>query len=487
MKVLLINPPVPNIMRGSLPPVVKDETGMFPPLGLLYIAAHAETVDNCSVSVLDCQAERITHETLRERVNEISPDVVGIQTMTFTLIDTLIVAKTIRSLNPETFIVFGGPHATIYPTETAQIPEVDAVIPGEGEYVFADLLKALAAKREPETVQYVITKKNLGNAVTWEHITELDQLLMPARHLIDNSKYTSPLAKKNPITTIMSSRGCPAKCIFCDRPQMGKLFRKRSAANVVDEMSYCSEKFGVEEFVFYDDTFTTNRKRVLEVCRIITERKLNVSWDIRARVDTVNEAMIDSLQKAGCHRIHYGVESGSPKIQKRLLKHLDLQMVKEVFSMTKKAGIETLGYFMIGCPDEVEEDMKQTFDLIQSLPMDYAHIAIFTPFPGTNIYRQALEEGFYDNDYWKEFAIAPKLEFTPKYWNQYFSDEELLHLMKKAYGRFYGRPSYIFKRLLKLRSVNELVRKGTFGAKLLKSVYFEKVQSKNTPGKDERK
>lgn len=486
MKVLLINPPVPNILRESLPPVVEDETGVFPPLGLLYVAAYAEEIENCSVQVLDCQADKIDHESLTGIIRKISPDVVGIQVMTFTVIDAIIVAKTVRKEAPEAFIVCGGPHPTIFPQETVSLPEVDAVISGEGEYTFSSLIRALQEHKAPESVPEVLTKKEPHFRRPIEHIQDLDKLKLPSRHLIDSSKYNSPLARSNPLTTIMSSRGCPARCIFCDRPQMGKKFRKRSAAKVVEEMRYCKEKLGIREFLFYDDTFTIDKQRALDVCDILLDSGLDVSWDIRTRVDTVTPEIIHKLRQAGCHRIHYGVETGSPLIQKRLRKNLNLEKVNEVFSLTKKEGIEVLGYFMLGCPDETEEEMKKSFDLIRALPMDYVHIGVFTPYPGTEIYAEALSAGFYNNDYWKEFALNPTTDFVPKYWNQYFSDEELLGLMKKAYGQFYGRPSYIFKRLLKLRSMNELFRKGILGFKLLKTVYFDKSHSESTTNNHKR-
>ena len=124
-------------------------------------------------------------------------------------------------------------------------------------------------------------------------------------------------------------------------------------------------------------------------------------WDIRARVDTVTPEMIEALARAGCSRVHYGVETGSPRIQKRLRKNLDLARVREVFGITRRAGMEVLGYFMVGNPDETIEDVRMTFELIRSLPMDYAHIGVFTPYPGTEIYRLALEQGVYERDYWR--------------------------------------------------------------------------------------
>jgi radical SAM superfamily enzyme YgiQ (UPF0313 family) len=169
------------------------------------------------------------------------------------------------------------------------------------------------------------------------------------------------------------------------------------------------------------------------------------------------------------------VESGSPRIQKRLKKNLDLDRVHDVFLQTKKAGIETLGYFMIGCPDEEMEDIQKTIDVMLSLPMDYAHIAVFTPYPATAVYHEALASGVYEKDYWKEFARDPRPGFAPRYWNQFFTDEELLDLMKDAYRRFYSRPIYIAKRVLKVRSFSELARKAKIGLGLLKMVRSERL------------
>lgn len=470
MNVLLINPPCLHLLGTPEPEILQKEGGIYPPLGLLYVAAYAEDVEGCNVHVLDCLAEEIDHETFPAYLQQVKPDVIGIQVMTFTLIDALLLAKTVRKAFPKARIVFGGPHPTIYPQETVQLPEVDIVIAGEGEYTFAELLKALQHRCTPENVSGVFTRNNFQRPVTWQHINDLNELKMPARHLCDTNKYTSPLARKNPITTMMSSRGCPGRCIFCDRPQMGKTFRSRSALSVFREMRYCKEELGIQEIIFYDDTFTINRQRVLDICELIITNGLNIYWDIRARIDTMTPEMISKLREAGCHRIHYGIEAGSPRIQKRLRKPIDFNNAKKIFAFSRKEGIETLGYFMIGCPDEAKEDLKKTFELLRSLPMDYANIGIFTPYPGTEIYQEALESGVYENDYWREFANNPTRDFMPRYWNQYFSDEELLQYMKQAYKHFYTRPGYLLQRIMRLRSFDELKRKAILGIKLLKSV-----------------
>jgi radical SAM superfamily enzyme YgiQ (UPF0313 family) len=473
MKVLLVNPPTDHIIRESLPPVVEDSTGCYPPLGLLYVAAYAEGVAGCEVRVMDCQAERIGCAGLEARIREFGPDVVGIQAMTFTLIDALAVARAAKRANGACFVVMGGPHPTLYPGETAQLPDVDCVVAGEGEFPFEALLTALGSGRAVDGIPGVVTRRGVASgrpAGAIQHIRDLDQLKRPARHLLNPALYSSPLATEHQVTTMMSSRGCPGKCIFCDRPQMGKVMRKRSAESVVSEMAACVRELGIGEILFYDDTFNIDRARVLEICERIRAAGLKVRWGIRARVDTMTPEVIRSLRQAGCSRISYGVETGSPRLQKLIRKNLDLEQVRAVFAQTRNAGIETLGYFMIGLPTETKAEVDETVALLLSMPMDYAHIAVFTPYPGTSIYRDALARGVYDTDHWGEFARHPGPGFVPRYWNENFTDADLLAILRSAYARFYGRPGYMLRRFGKIRSVRELVSKATLGFKLLREV-----------------
>ena len=477
MKVLLVNPPSENIIRESLPPVVEDSTGFYPPLGLLYVAAYAEGVDGCEVRVWDCQAERIGYDELERKIRAYGPDVVGIQAMTFTLIDALCVARTAKKAKPSCFVVMGGPHPTLYPEESVLLPDVDCVVRGEGEYPFEALLKAIRSGHSVDGIPGVITRKGVSERQSVEethHIKNLDVLKRPARHLLDPSLYSSPLASQRHVTTMMSSRGCPGKCIFCDRPQMGKILRKRSAESVVAEMAFCVRELGIGEIIFYDDTFNIDKARVKEICERILCSGLKVRWSIRARIDAMTPEIIRNLGKAGCNRISYGVETGSQRLQKLIRKNLDLDQVREVFAATRREGIETLGYFMIGLPTEKKEEVDETVALMLSMPMDYAHIAVFTPYPGTSIYHDALTQGVYDVDYWRAFARNPTPGFVPRYWNENFTDSMLLEILKSAYSKFYGRPGYMIKRLCKVRSAGELLRKATLGFKLLREVSFAK-------------
>jgi radical SAM superfamily enzyme YgiQ (UPF0313 family) len=226
---------------------------------------------------------------------------------------------------------------------------------------------------------------------------------------------------------------------------------------------------GIHDFMIYDDTFTVIHQRVMEICEMIINRKLDISFDIRARVDTVNETMLDRLAGAGCRGIHYGIEAGTEKVLNVLNKGIDLDTAARVFKATKRRNIPVLAYFMIGSPTETVEDIKKTFSLMKKLDPDYVHLTMLTPFPGTEIYKAALQQGIVPHDVWKEYAADPVTDFQPPFWNEYFSLEELQDLTKQGYREFYLRPRHIAKQLAKMRSFSEFRRKARAGMNIIKS------------------
>ena len=296
-------------------------------------------------------------------------------------------------------------------------------------------------------------------------LEDLDVLPHPARTLLPYQKYYSVLSKFTPVTTMMTSRGCPYQCTFCDRPYLGKEFRYRSALSVVEEMEECL-KLGIKEIMIYDDTFSIHKARVHEICDEIVRRCLPVKWDIRTSVNAVDDKLLANLARAGCQRIHYGIESGNPEIQVIIKKFLDLNRVKHAVRVTKDLGMDTLGYFMIGSPSETREQMEQTIEFAISVGVDYAHISIHTPFPATESYRMGFDRGLYSSDFWKEFALNPKPDFVPPVWDEILSRDELIEMMNRFYRRFYMRPGYMLRRLFDIKSAGELVRKARLGAKL---------------------
>jgi radical SAM superfamily enzyme YgiQ (UPF0313 family) len=265
----------------------------------------------------------------------------------------------------------------------------------------------------------------------------------------------------------MTSRGCPYRCLFCDRPHLGKKFRARSAINVVDEIEECVKK-GIGEFIFYDDTFTIDRQRVFDICDEILRRKLDIMWDIRTRVDNVDKVLLERLKAAGCARIHYGVESGNPEILKVLRKGITIEQVERAFKLTKEAGIATLAYFMIGSPGETRSQILETIKFARKLAPDFVHFSIATPYPATPLYQIGLEGGQLKNDYWREFARNPTSDFVPELWEEKMSGQELLGLLKYTYKSFYIRPGYIIKETLSVKSWAEFKRKAKAGLSVFK-------------------
>ncbi len=469
MKVLLVNPPRENELTGNNPPLIDEARGFNPPLGLLYLAGYLERKTSHRVEVCDGQAEELSYPALKKRIRSSAPDLVGLTAMTFTLIDVMETARLVKEIDPEIPVAVGGVHAFLYPEETVNLPEIDYVLSGEGEESFALLLDRLEGKGNLSAVPGLtyLEDGRVRSSPSPPLCADLDALPFPARKLTPWRKYSSVMAKRQPITTMFTSRGCPFRCSFCARPHLGKRFRYRSAANVVDEMEECVE-MGIREFLIYDDTFTVNRDRVLAVSEEILRRRLEIGWDIRARVDCVDREMLELMKRAGCERIHYGVEAGTEKILRVLNKGIALDQARETIALTRKIGIETLAYFMIGSPTETRSDVLETIRFALDLKPDFVHVTILCPFPGTEIYRRGLAEGVFPRDHWREFAADPRPGFSPPYWNEILSDDELQELLQLAYKKFYTRPSYILKKTFQVRSPRELKTKLKAGLKIFR-------------------
>lgn len=467
-RILLVYPPKENIISTNIPEIVQEGMGSFPPLGLMYLASAIEKFTEWEVEILDTQAAGTSYALLEKQIASRKADVVGIQVYTFSLIDAYETARIVRKVLPDARIVMGGPHVNIYPAETMESGLADYVCLGEGEYSLSELLGRIATDKSAEGIKG-IWRRESGRTVEGPHpevINDLDALPFPSRKLVPADRYKTLLSRGR-FTTLMSSRGCPYRCIYCDRPQMGKKFRPRSAVNIADEIETCLRDFGIRTFFFYDDTFNIDRVRVMAFCRELKSRSLGVKWDIRARIDRMDEEMLDALADAGCERIHYGIESGSQDILDNMRKDIKLDEAKRIVHSTKKAGIETLCYFMLGNPGEKEEHIKRTVDFACSLDADYAHIAVTIPFPGTPLYALGLERKIFKDDYWREFAQNPSKDFVPRVWEENFSREELIARMNASYRRFYFRPQYMFKTLFKTKSPSELIQKITGGIGLL--------------------
>jgi len=460
MKILLVQPGQKQALQGNNPAVIEKERGKNPPLGLLYVASMIEQTGRHQVKVLDLNIPDLDLTFFRNYLQQENFDVLGITITTFTLLDALEVIVTFKEFNPGGMVIAGGPHVAIYPHETVGLGVVDVAVKREGEPVINDILDRLGDPAALSDVPGLCYRANGDICDTGEapYIEDLDALPHPNRALLPYQRYFSLLGGDAYSTTIFSSRGCPFRCAFCDRPALGKKFRCHGPDYVINEILNCLN-LGIREFLFYDDTFTVNRARVMEICRQIVNLGLDIRWDIRARVDTVDEEMLKALKAAGCVAVHYGVESGSDPILKRLNKGIDLARVREVFKLTKKIGMDTLAYFMLGNPGETLADIDRSLALGAEIQPDLLHLTIFTPFPATRLYQEALDSGLFREDVWRQFALHPTPDFEPPIWGEHFTKPELQKFIAESYKKFYLRPEYIWRRLVRLRSFAEFKRK----------------------------
>ena len=467
MRILLINPPSGNEISSNTPPIVDEEQGFFPPPGIMYVAAYAEKYTDHQIEILDTQVEQLKYSQIEQEIRKRKPDIVGITTMTFSLIDSMLTAKIVKKVDDGIKVILGGPHVSIYPEETIKFPEVDYLVLGEGEIAFTELLQNFDDKDKLRYVKGLVFKDNgdIVNTGSREFIKDLDALPSPARHLTPYRKYRSLLAKEPTITTMITSRGCPYRCTFCNRPHMGKRFRARTPSNVIDEMEECA-RMGINEIAVYDDTFTLDRQRTIDICNEILSRGLKIKWDIRTRPDIVDKELLIKLKQAGCDRIHYGIEAGTPEMQEVLKKEITLEQAENAIKWSKEVGIPTLAYFMIGSPGETREQIMQTINFAKELEPDFAHFSITTPFPATELYAVGLKESIIKSDYWQDFAENPVEKFETPYWEENLSRKELIELINFAYKKFYVQPKYILQRLLKVRSFDEFKKKAKAGLKV---------------------
>jgi radical SAM superfamily enzyme YgiQ (UPF0313 family) len=472
MKILLLYPPRENYIFGITPHIyVEADAGYYPPIGLLYLAGYLEKFSEEEIFVLDAHTEKMSHLDVKNYISRLKPDVVGVYFSTYYLEDGAITVRNIKDVSREIVTIVGGPHSVLYPEETIKIPEVDYVMVGESEKSFNQLIKYLKKKnfQAIENMPNVVTKNNQTKNPVRERIENLDELPFPARHLTNFRKYTSILAKKNPITTVISSRGCPFKCYFCSNIESGQKVRYRSAKNVVDELQMIGEKFGIYDILFFDELFTSNRKRTLDICDEIIRRGLKIRWHCRSRADVLDEEMIKKMKKAGCRLIQFGIETGNQRLQKVINKNLNLEKVRNIVKMVYDEGIYTYADFMFGLPTETEEETKKTLEYALSLKLDYAVFGMFHPVPGSVFYDEGIREKLF-SDYWRE-EIVNKFggKISDHSWTRK-DRQKYEKVMSISYNRFYFRPRYWWSSLWRLDSFQQFFWELKSGVKVLPKI-----------------
>jgi radical SAM superfamily enzyme YgiQ (UPF0313 family) len=441
-------------------------------VGILYVAAALRKHLGIVPVIIDAPASGMSLEEIERVVTDEKPDIVAFSVLTFNLVACLRVAEAVKKVSTGTSICFGGWHPTLYPQETLGLAPVDYVVIGEGEETFSELVDVLRNNRQPEeqvlrNIAGIGFRDATGNAIITAPrmpMTNLDDIPFPAYDLIDLKRYSNILADSADNIAILTTRGCPHSCTFCDIRK--SRYRYRSPEKVMDEIRYWYDQ-GIAEFYIQDDNFTINRKRALELCRLIIDSRLNVRYKISSRVDHLDDELVAYLKRSGCYRINFGVESGSQKVLDYLQKGIRVEQIQHAFRLAKKHGVSTFAYIMIGTPVETAEDYEHTAELIKRIKPDHLHCSICTPMPETHLYRTLLKEGGISTDYWREFAKAPTAKFTTPFCNPLYTDEELRAFQNSIQKKFYLQPRVIFNEVKRIRDVETVMKKARLAFKVI--------------------
>ncbi len=465
MRVLLIRPPARHTVESEVPEAVEAENLSYPPLALLSIASFILDQSDHQCDIIDAQLDDLDYDELERQIRAKAPDVVGITAFTVQLVDVHKTIKTCKDAGVR-YVVVGGPHVNDFPQECKDLPGVDAVVKGEGQKPMLDLVDCWAKGIEAKGIPGVMAHPD--DPVPTDDVyfsNDLDEYPIIDRTLVDYQRYYDVMGGGGIFTTVMTSRGCPYRCTFCNTPR--HRYRVMSPQRACDELEACIA-LGIREIYFVDDTFNITNKRVHELCDEILARGLELSWTVRFRVKGVDRPLLEKMKAAGCTRIQFGVEQGTEEGLLRLKKDVTSREIEYAFQLCREVGIRTVAYFMIGTPTErTREDVLDTIRYSIRLKPDFVMYNLLTPFPGTTLYDEGIRDGVLDLDPWLHFMRAPDEDFKAQVWDEHFSREELRELLDMAWKRFYWRPEFVVKNLFQIRNISDLKRKATAGLRLL--------------------
>jgi anaerobic magnesium-protoporphyrin IX monomethyl ester cyclase len=417
MYLLLVRPP-----RRSL-----SDAGLgVPPLGLAYIAAAARAAGH-RVQILDAYVQDMSWSDFEREIAARRPEAVGLTVMT-PMVD--VIARATQLIRPHAqHIIVGGPHPTAVGADVFDdLPAIDAAVQGEGEEIIAPLLQWLStdqAQLPPGGVR--VRGAEFTASVP---PADLSTILRPARDLLPHGAYRYLFATRRGFATMITSRGCPFSCSFCDKSVSGSRWRARGAVDVVDEMAQLAAS-GVGFINFYDDNFTLQRKRVVAICDEILRRGLDIHWKCEGRVDSVDLQLLQLMARAGCQVVAYGVESANPETLALLRKDIEVGQARSAFAATRQAGLRSLAYMILGAPGETIDDVRRSIDFCREIGADYVQFSSLVAMPGTPLYAHRRSEASVYNPLDSDLSRETMTDL---------SQEALDLLLRQAWSGFYLRP-----------------------------------------------
>jgi radical SAM superfamily enzyme YgiQ (UPF0313 family) len=419
------------------------------PINLAMLAAYLRE-RNITVKIIDGRAFNYRLNDYKKDIVRYNPKIVGITVVTSFVNQAVDIAKEIKNISKDIFVVVGGAHISALPEETLKNYEYfDIAVVGEGEQTLYELTEKIIKKdyhfsdidgiyyRENGNIQFTKTRALFK---------DLDSLPYPAFDLLSLEKYrpTFQWIKKKPFLMIIASRGCPYNCVFCSsKSNFGRTVRYRSPESIIDEIVLYKKKYGIKQIIFYDDTLVINKNRIHKLCDLMIERKLDIVWGCFSSVNAMDRELAEKMKKAGCFTIFFGIESGSEYMLKKMNKgYQSVYQAQQVVKDVREVGLQPVGSFIIGVPGETEETIKITIDYALKLPLSYAAMVPCVPFPGSQVYEYAKKNKIIPETItdWTQFEAYREpfvLSSVPK--------EKLEYYTAYFFKKFYFRIPIIFE------------------------------------------
>lgn len=453
---LLIRPPLPRELR-------KGYLSVQVPLNLGYLASVIQA-EGIEPQIIDYNVLPYASFQLLRLIEVKQPLFVGFTCASCSVGFAGYIASKIKKSFPSTFVILGGPHASASAEDTLrEFGAFDAIVIGEGEQTLKEICQVLLAGRDFSQIPglaYRSNKDEIKITPSRALISDLDTLDFKVHRFFNHRDYACNHVTRGfsrrflRIAELLTMRGCPYQCIFCaSHLAYGNTIRFRSIKHIAEEISFLKDEFDIQHISIEDDTFTLNHRLVIELGSYM--KKKNINWNCNARVNEVNPSLITHMVKNNCQKIAFGIESGSPRILNLVKKGINLEQIYDAFSCARKAKLRYLeANFMLGShPEEKEEDIIKTKELIYKLRPDFLTLTVMCPFPGTEIYSLLKKNVFLKKNWMCYHLVSSQLPYSGLF---HLSAEKLIFYRNSLLSEYYTCPQYFLKRIFNLRKISEL-------------------------------
>ncbi len=415
----------------------------IPGMGVLMLAAVGRE-RGYDVHLIDAKAHGTPLDDVAQRIARLQPDYVGLSATTISVNNAARIAERVKDLLPGVVTILGGAHVSAIPERTLQaFPSVDFGVVGEGEISLFELLARIESGAAVDDVPGLAYRRD-GLVVAnprAPYIDDLDALPMPAWDLLPDFPHNFQPSlfgyPRTPVATLITSRGCPFSCTFCDRSTSGRKGRMHSVASVVDLCRVLVDR-GTRHVMFLDDLFTVRKDRVVDLCHAFLDEGFDFTWSCNSHPNLLDADTMKLMKRAGCWQIAYGIESGSQRILNVVKREVRLPRMEETLRMTRAAGIRARGFLMLGHPTEGIDSLRETEEFLKKVDLDLCQITKFTPYPGTPSYPTVQQHGTFDED-WEQMN-AMNFVFVPNG----LDEDTLERYFDRCYQAFYRRPDVIW-------------------------------------------